>query len=49
MKMSPRNVFCELYRVLTPAVRERPSVEAQADVIDYLSNGLDADVVYRGA
>jgi hypothetical protein len=28
------DIFCELYRVLAPTLREKPSVEALADVID---------------
>src|SRR2546427_8427673 len=30
----PEDIFCELYRVLAAALRERPSVEALADIID---------------
>lgn len=30
----PEDIFCELYRVLAPALRQQPSVEALADVID---------------
>src|SRR2546428_10165990 len=30
----PEDIFCELYRVLAPALRERPSVEDLADIID---------------
>jgi hypothetical protein len=30
----PQDIFCELYRVLAPALSERPSVEALADIID---------------
>lgn len=30
----PEDIFCELYRVLAPALRGRPSIEALADVID---------------
>src|SRR5437016_3991958 len=31
---TPEDIFCELYRVLAPALRERPSIEALADIID---------------
>jgi hypothetical protein len=30
----PDDIFCELYRELAPALKERPSVEALADIID---------------
>lgn len=30
----PEDIFCELYRVLAPTLRGRPSIEALADVID---------------
>lgn len=30
----PRDIFCELYRALTPALKRQPSVEALADIID---------------
>src|SRR6266850_2436311 len=30
----PDDIFCELFRVLAPALRKRPSVEALADIID---------------
>ena len=30
----PEDIFCELYRELAPALKERPSVEALADIID---------------
>lgn len=30
----PEDIFCELYRALAPALRNRPSIESLADVID---------------
>jgi hypothetical protein len=30
----PEDVFCELYRALAPALKNKPSVEALADIID---------------
>lgn len=30
----PRDIFCELYRALAPALKKPPSVEALADIID---------------
>src|ERR1700687_1799303 len=30
----PEDIFCELYRVLAPVLREKPSVQALADIID---------------
>ena len=34
MKASRRDIFCELYRALAPALSPRPSVEDLADIID---------------
>jgi len=30
----PEDIFCELYRALAPALKDKPSVEALADIID---------------
>lgn len=30
----PEDIFCELYRALAPTLRNQPSVEALADIID---------------
>lgn len=38
----PEDIFCELYRVLAPALRGKPSVEALADLIDDPVQGREA-------
>ena len=38
----PEDIFCELYRALAPVLRERPSVEALADIIDNPVQSRDA-------
>jgi hypothetical protein len=38
----PEDIFCELYRELAPALKERPSVEALADIIDNAAQSREA-------
>jgi hypothetical protein len=38
----PEDIFCELYRVLAPALREAPSIEALADIIDNPAQSREA-------
>ncbi len=38
----PEDIFCELYRALAPALKNKPSVEALADIIDNPAQSREA-------
>lgn len=38
----PKDIFCELYRALAPALKNKPSVEALADIIDNPAQSREA-------
>ncbi len=45
----PNDVFCELYRNLAPALKQQPSVQALADIIDNPLQSRDAFLAVKAA